>query len=248
MASAHGDAAPRFRVIAADLYGSGKTAPWPGLRPMQLDDEIALLAPVFEAAGDSFHLVGHSFGGAIALKAALTLRRRLLSLVLYEPVLFGLLVADAPESGAAKEIAAVRDDTIRLVNEGKLDESAERFIDYWMGKGTWAATPDGRRAATIAAGMRAVKEEWHALFSEPTPLAAYAAVDVPTLLLTGAKSTEPARAIVRLLSRVLPRVRIEEVEGAGHLAPVTHPEPVNRLIERFLEASDLALPTTRVQT
>src|SRR5512147_2946927 len=54
--------APRFRVLAVDLYGYGRTAPWPGDRPMSLDDQVALLGPVFQAAGDRFHLIGHSLG------------------------------------------------------------------------------------------------------------------------------------------------------------------------------------------
>ena len=33
--------AHRFRVIAVDLYGSGKTAAWPQDQPMHLDDELA---------------------------------------------------------------------------------------------------------------------------------------------------------------------------------------------------------------
>ena len=126
--------APRFRVIAVDLYGSGKTDPWPLDRPMHLDDEIALLSSVFQAAGDRFHLIGHSFGGAIALKAALDHRHRLISLVLYEPVLFSVLMADAPGSDAALEIVSVRDDTIRLAAEGNLEGAAHRFVDYWMGQ------------------------------------------------------------------------------------------------------------------
>jgi pimeloyl-ACP methyl ester carboxylesterase len=228
--------ADRFRVIAVDLYGSGKTAAWPQDQPMHLDDELALLSSVFRAAGDRFHLVGHSFGGAVALKAALADRDRLLSLVLYEPVLFSVLIADAPESAAAREIFAVRDDTIRLVDEGNFNASAQRFVDYWMGDGTWAATPEPRRPV-LAAAMRAVKSQWHALFYEPTPLSAFAAVDVPTLLLTGTKSKTSALAVARLVTAVLPLVRIEEIEGVGHMAPVTHPDTVNPLIERFLEAT-----------
>ena len=42
--------ANRFRVIAVDLYGSGKTAAWPQDQPMHLDDEVALLRSVFRAA------------------------------------------------------------------------------------------------------------------------------------------------------------------------------------------------------
>jgi pimeloyl-ACP methyl ester carboxylesterase len=59
-------------------------------------DEVALLAPVYAAAGERFHLVGHSFGGAVALKAALVHRDRLLSLALHELVAFGVLTAESP--------------------------------------------------------------------------------------------------------------------------------------------------------
>lgn len=224
----------RFRVIAADLYGYGKSPIWPEDREMYLDDQIALLESVFDAAGESFHLVGHSSGGAVALKAALRYPERVRSLTLFEPVLFSVLLADDPVSLATREILGVRDDTIRLVDLGDLDASAERFIDYWLGQGTWATTPEARRPA-IAAAMRAVKPEWHAACFEPTPLAAFAALDVPTLLLTGAKSTLSARSVARLLASVLPNLSVEEIAGAGHMAPVTHPDKVNPLIERFLE-------------
>ena len=63
--------AGRFHTLAADLYGSGRSPAWPGERPLWLADEVALLEPVFEAAGPRFHLVGHSYGGAVALRAAL---------------------------------------------------------------------------------------------------------------------------------------------------------------------------------
>lgn len=224
----------RFRIIAADLYGYGKSPAWPEDSKMYLDDEIALLAPVFDAAGESFHLVGHSFGGAIALKAALKYSGRIRSLTVFEPVLFSVFVADDPASPAAHEILAVRDDTVRLVNLGDLDASAERFIDYWLGYGAWAATPEARRPA-IAAAMHAVKPEWHAAFLEPSPLAAFAALDVPTLLLTGTESKLSAKAVARLLTDVLPHRHIEEISGVGHMAPVTHPDEVNPVIERFLE-------------
>jgi len=40
--------------------------------------------------------------------------------------------------------------------------------------------------------------------------------------------------VARLVGGVLPRVRVEEIEGLGHMAPVTHPGAVNARIERFL--------------
>jgi pimeloyl-ACP methyl ester carboxylesterase len=228
--------ADRFRVISADLYGSGKTVSWPDDEPLHLDDEVALLASVFESAGDRFHLVGHSYGAAIAMKAALGHQDRLLSLILYEPVLFSVLIADAPQSDEAREIVALGDDTTRLIDEGSLGASGQRFVDYWTGHGSWAAIPEARRPA-LAEAMRAVKHQWHALFHELTPLEAFAEIDVPTLLLAGTASKAPSLAVARLLAKALPRARVEHVQDVGHMAPVTHPERINPLIERFLETT-----------
>jgi pimeloyl-ACP methyl ester carboxylesterase len=222
----------RFRVIAADLYCYGKSPAWPAERPMYLDDQIALIEPLIRA-GEPVHLVGHSLGGAIALKAALTHPESVRSLAVFEPVLFNVLAANGPDGAAAREISAVRDDTIRLADEGDLDGAARRFVDYWVGDGAWAATPEEHRPH-LAAGMLALRWEWHAGFCEPTPLAAFAEIGIPTLYLTGSESKLSTRTIAALLTGVLPNVRAEEVEGVGHMAPVTHPHRVNPSIERFL--------------
>ena len=58
---------------------------------------------------------------------------------------------------------------------------------------------------------------------------------VPVLYLVGSQSPASSRAVARLLTRTLPRVTAVEIEGVGHMAPVTHPERVNALIERHLE-------------
>jgi pimeloyl-ACP methyl ester carboxylesterase len=200
---------------------------------MHVDDEVDLLEPVFRLASDRFHLIGHSWGGAIALKAAIRHLPRLLSLVLYEPALWSLLIAHDPCSAPARDIAANQDETQRLIDKLDYAGAAEYFIDYWIGPGTWKGLTEVRRSA-FATGMSAASPEWHASFHEATPLAAFAAVDVPALLLSGTKSTPPARAITTLLSSVLPRARILELEGIGHMGPVTHPEVVNSAIETFL--------------
>jgi pimeloyl-ACP methyl ester carboxylesterase len=223
----------RFRLIAPDLYGHGRTPPWPDRRGMHVDDEVDLLEPAFRLASGRFHLIGHSWGGAIALKAALRHVPRLLSLVLYEPALWSLLIADDPCSTPAREIAANQDETQRLIDGRDYAGAGEYFIDYWIGPGTWNGMTEARRSA-FAAGMGAASPEWYASFHEATPLAAFTALDVPTLLLSGTKSTAPARAVTTLLSSVLPHAEILELEGIGHMGPVTHPEVVNSAIETFL--------------
>lgn len=225
--------AGRFRTLAADLYGSGKSPMWPAVRPLSLADEVALLDTILAAAGRRFHLVGHSYGGAVALRAALAAPGRVESLVLFEPVLFSVLTAEDPTQPAAREIAAVRDDTVRALERGDPRASGARFVDYWMGAGAWAAMPEPRREA-LAGAMTTVKAEWDAAFRERTPLSAFAELDVPVLCLTGSESPASSRAVARLLTKTLPRVTAVEIEGVGHMGPVTHPDRINTLIERHL--------------
>jgi pimeloyl-ACP methyl ester carboxylesterase len=63
--------APKFRVLAPDLYDSGNSPRWPSDRVIDLRDEVALIEPVLTRAGSPLALVGHSYGAAVALIAAL---------------------------------------------------------------------------------------------------------------------------------------------------------------------------------
>jgi pimeloyl-ACP methyl ester carboxylesterase len=126
----------RYRLIAPGLLGYGRSPAWLGDRDLWLSDEVDSLAPVFDAAGQTFSLIGHSYGGAIALKVALRYREQIRCLILYEPVLFSLLVSHAPDHPATAEITALRDDTTRAVEQDDLATAAQRFVDYWLGPGT----------------------------------------------------------------------------------------------------------------
>ena len=65
-------------------------------------------------------------------------------------------------------------------------------------------------------------------------MAAFARLDMPILYMLGTDSPESAHAVARVIIPVLPRVRVVEFAGLGHMAPVTHPEVVNAAIAEFL--------------
>ncbi len=225
--------AARFRVLAPDLYGSGKSPEWPSDRVIRLRDEVTLIEPVLARAGSPLALVGHSYGAAVALMAALSSPGRIRAMALYEPTLFALVDAERSAPNEADGIRNAVADASAALDAGNQDAAAERFIDYWMGEGSWKQTPDQRKAP-IAASVTNVRRWAHALFTEPTPLAAFRSLDIPVLYMVGKRSTTSARGVARLLTNALPRVEVVEFEELGHMGPVTHPDRVNDVIARFL--------------
>lgn len=225
--------APDYHVLAPDSYGSGKSPEWPSDTTITLHDEVELVEPVLAKAGSPLVLVGHSYGGGVALRAAVEDPGRVRALVLYEPTLFALIERQNP---APNEADGIRDAVARAasaLDAGDKATAAECFIDYWMGAGSWALTPEARKPA-IAASVVNVRRWKHALFGEPTPLEAFRSLDVPVLLMTGRRSTASAHGVARILASSLPRVECIEFEKLGHMGPITHPEPVNEAIARFL--------------
>ena len=225
--------APKFHVLAPDSYGSGKSPDWHSDRIIQLTDEVEFTEPVFERAGSPFALVGHSYGAAVALIAALANPGRVSALALYEPTLFAVLDQEHPPPNEADGIRHAVADSAAALEAGNRDRAAERFIDYWMGDGAWQRTPDERKVP-IAASCRNVRRWGHALITEPTPLNAFRSLDIPVLYMTGKRSPPSAHGVARLLTTALPRVEVVEFEKLGHMGPVTHPDTVNPVILEFL--------------
>ena len=187
---------PTFRVLAPDLYGSGKSPDWPSDRIISLLDEVAFIEPVLARAGSPLALVGHSYGAAVALIAALANPSRIRAIALYEPTLFALLDAETPPPNEAEGIRnAVAEASIAL-DAGNQDAAAERFIDYWMGSGAWEQTPEQRKPP-IAASVTNVRRWAYALFTEPTPLEAFRSINVPVLYMVGKCSRPSTRAMGR---------------------------------------------------
>jgi hypothetical protein len=83
-----------------------------------------------------------------------------------------------------------------------------------MGPGSWLATPPQRKPAIIASIANVMR--WsHALFTEPTPVDAFAALDMPILYMLGGSSPESAHAVARVLIPVLRNARVVEFSGTG---------------------------------
>jgi len=144
--------APKFHVLAADSYGAGKSPAYPADRKVGLSDEVALLELVFARAGEPFSLVGHSYGGAVALIAALLHRPKVRALALYEPTLFALVERAQEVDGIRNTVSSA----VEALARGDALAAARFFIDFWIAPGAFDRMPEMPREFSVAYVVRAV--------------------------------------------------------------------------------------------
>jgi pimeloyl-ACP methyl ester carboxylesterase len=220
-----------WRVLAPDFIGYGQSEPWPAEQPFSIDADVNVLLAVAKKTKGPLHLVGHSYGAALALEAARTLGPRVQSLALVEPVSFQLLRQEGRPEWA--EVETLGRAVLSAVAAGDDPAAAKAFMTYWLGRLRWWLSP-ARFKSAIAATIPKVALEFGIAIDAPTTLQDYAGITAPTLLIAGGRTRAPTRAVVDLLAATLPNAKLEILKGAGHMSPFTHPAELNRLITDHL--------------
>jgi pimeloyl-ACP methyl ester carboxylesterase len=224
--------APQFKAIALDLCGYGDNPLHERQGFHTIDDEADLVrARIDRLAGRDarVHLVGHSFGGLVALRVALAHPDRVASLSLFEPVAVRVLDANDPSLAVFRCVAA---DTTALAAAGHLREVAETVVDFWSGVGTYAAMPQ-RTQEVIARFSAKMPLDFEAAWGWRIDDDALRALDVPTLLMGGRRSPQVTRHVVARLSTLLLDSRVAAFD-CGHMGPITDPGVVNAAIAAFV--------------
>lgn len=230
-----GDLSSRYRCLAPNLLGYGGTSPWSSNRRQTLADATEVALAVCELAQEPIRIVGHSWGGAVALSAAHKLGSRVSHLVLYEPMLMGLLVGHG-RSQALREAEAVYAAVRHHGDAGDWLALAEIFTDYFNGEGAWKATPAERQQA-VASQLPPNRHEWDAGAVSITA-SQLAGIAAKTALLCGNETRLVLKEIAAVLAQAFPDWTAIEVSGAGHMGPLTHSAFVNEHIKTFLVAAE----------
>jgi pimeloyl-ACP methyl ester carboxylesterase len=220
-------------VLAPDLLGYGASTPWPLGTPFVATQDLAALEALVDELDAPAHLVGHSYGGLLAMKLALSRPTRVQSLALFEPVAFSVL--DEPEDAEARASLSVVQDEYRAGDSGADDAWLGRFVDWWNGPGAWDHLAEEARASFRAVGWK-VFQEVRSIGDDRTSRATWATIAAPVLLLGGERSPPTERRVIEKLARTLPRAELRVFAEMGHMGPITHAGAVNAAIAAHVRA------------
>ena len=221
-----------FTVYAIDRRGRGGSGDGDGY---DMEREAEDIASVVDSLGESVNLLGHSFGGLLALEAAL-LTRNIRNLVLYDP---GIEVAGAqiyPNEVIERMDALLGTGDRDGVVETTMREVAglpPETVEHMRALPVWQARVAA--AHTIPRELRAVKTYRF----DPERIGNLA---VPTLLMGGGESPTALRKAVGVVDEVLPDSRVVVMDGQGHAAMDTGTELFVAEILRFLTADTQQAP------
>ncbi len=215
--------AERFELVVPNRRGF---PPGPDVDSVDYEDEAVWFEQFLEPGT---HLVGHSYGGVIALLAAARRPERLRSLTVIEPPALGI----ARGNPAADTFAA---GAKRLWEDGSREPEA--FLRGFL-TAVNAPIPAGELSPALLQGARTLMVERYPWLAE-IPLDELAATPFPKLVVSGGHS-EAFDAVCDVLEQRLSAQRAV-LPGAGHSVQRLG-EPFNELLAAFVEQAEQAART-----
>lgn len=224
-----------YHVLIPDLTGCGRSADWAEEEPFTLQADVEVVSALAEAHAPVI-LLGHSYGGAIAIKAARALREKVAALAVYDPVLWG----------PHREIHG---DAFfeRMKERGLLDPDARgsekwmsTFVEYWGGEGAWARMAPVAREQMMRSAAQTCDQAL-CLAEDEEGAASYASIAVPTLVLSGALTPKEMRESARLVAEAIPRGEQQVLEG-GHMVPLMESEMFSNHVLAWLSSQGVSNP------
>jgi pimeloyl-ACP methyl ester carboxylesterase len=228
-------------VVMPDLYGAGASGAWHGRQALRLSDEADLFRAALPPAGP-VHVVGHSYGGAVAMRFAIDHPEQVATLTLIEPVAFHFLrQGTRGDRSSLEEIKCLAGEIANASARGDSWKAMERFVDFWNGAGTWSRLDDTQRQH-LAAKVHSVAQNFWAVLSEESRLTDLARLAMPTMIVTGGGAPLVTRRIARLMAGVARAALVKSVPDGGHMLPLTHAERLAGMIAGHVFAHPAAQP------
>ena len=228
-----GQLAETHECRAFDLPGHGRSDPWDGAGVLQ-DAVCAQIRGMIADWTAPVDLIGHSFGATAALRIAATAPKLVRRLVLIEPVFFTPAYIANPAYRDRQMVESAPIDTALERNDFR--SAAQAFLKDWGGGEPWEAMSEAQQTQ-FSAQMPLIKAAYVTNNGDPDRILAdghIARMAMPTLLIDGSESPEGSHEVVTALRDLIANAKIETVQGAGHMVPVSHAGETGTLIKSFL--------------
>ena len=230
---AAGEASVHMPVNLGYVPGAELTRP----QTAGLAEEVDALCKQLGMLEGDVHLVGHSYGGLLALELARSGRLPVRSLYLYEPVLFASLRerVDVISIEAANEVRSMYANRPFFDNAEHGGDEAwlEQFVDYWNGAGAWGAMPPKAKDAMRRVGWK-MHLEVRAIATQARPFEDYA-LPIPTTVVSGERSKAASREMSRLLAEHMPMAQSQVLPRLGHMGVMARPDQVAATLVQHLQ-------------
>ncbi|MDP2686994.1 MAG: alpha/beta hydrolase [Aequorivita sp.] len=216
--------AKHFRIFAIDLIiepgKSYKTADFENI-----DEVTAWYEEIFWALKlESFHLVGTSRGGWLAMNIALQSKRDIRSLILLSPVQTFMWIP--PSTGLLKNMF-----NIFYSKEEGVERTMETLsID--------ASKIDRNYIAQYRIGMENDSLSKFVMEMKPFSNNTLQSLKMPVLVLIGDEDIFNTKQTIRVTEKYIPRGQGESIPNSGHFLTVDQPKIVNKKIIDFMKANE----------
>ncbi|GAB2928449.1 alpha/beta fold hydrolase [Nonomuraea fastidiosa] len=206
---------PGIRAISYDQRDSGVTVnpPHPYTMADLADDVVALLDALDLPQA---HLLGTSFGGAVAQHAALRHPERIASLI---------LVATAPswamQSGVADELLSM-----------SYEERQRKALDLFFTPQGQAAQGDRVKVLVKRSPEQNARREQ--VIQQHEVRDRLPEITVPTLIVHGSEDRLAPFADAQLMEKEIPNARMRVIEGGRHAIATEFPDTIARWVREFI--------------
>ncbi len=235
------------RVLVPDLRGHGGSDPFGKPEDITfaslLEDLVAFLQGVVKQPA---HVLGHSMGGMIALRAALDARVSLASLILMdtsaEPITHvnkdavAMAGRVAREEGMAKLSALLR----QLESQSKSRTPASEAHETTWGERYW----EWRQERLLAMDPNAYEAFVHAMVEQESLVPVLSRIAVPTLVMVGSQD-QPFLRPSGVMAAGIPDAWLFLIAGAAHQPQFEAPDRWRAVLEAHLDRVDAGAVAAR---
>jgi pimeloyl-ACP methyl ester carboxylesterase len=233
----------QFRSVTTSLLGYGGTSERRSAGDPTISGNAEAMESVIRRAGGRVHLVGHSFGGLVALAVALRNRVSLASLVIVEAPAVDIL----RERKLDQHYRAFRRMTDAYFADfaGGNAEAIAAMIDFYGGAGTFASWPPRSRAYAVETTPVNILD-WADAYGFPLSAALLGTFAIPLLIVRGGASPEAVQRANALLCELSDNATLATIDGAAHFAIATHADEIASRIAAHVHGAeaDLKSPAT----